>query len=131
MDQLIQKKKEEFEISSHIPKETIKTQIKIGSFDPNHQGTKYPVCNAELSLVSICIQMGKIRQPLAGGEAISLMNDMIRDTNMSESLTEFQKLRTTCSQSHGSVGRSSWHNFQKRHADLIVTKKREKFASIH
>ena len=49
--------------------------------------------------------MGKIRQPLTGGETIALMNNIIRDIKISESLTEFKKLLTTCSQSNESVGR--------------------------
>jgi hypothetical protein len=86
---------------------------------------------AELAVVEICIQMGKIYQPLNGNEVIAIMNDMIRETEMSETLTEFQKVCTSCSESYGLVDRNWWQAFKKRHASRIVLKKGEKFTSSH
>ena len=84
---------------------------------------------AELALVEMCVQMGKIRQPLTRDEAIAIMNDMISETEMLESLTEFQKVCTSNSQNYGLIGRNWWQGFKKRHASRLVSKKGEKFAS--
>ena len=129
LEQLSQEKKDEFGVSSNISLETVRSRIKRGSLAPTHPGTSAPLYNAELALVQICIQMGKIRQPLTGEEAIALMNDMIRETEMSETLTNFQKVRTSFSASYGHVGKNWWRAFKRRHASQIVSKKGEKFAS--
>ena len=75
--------------------------------------------------------MGKIRQPLTGEEAIAIMNDMIRDSEMSETLTEFQKVCTSCSESYGHVGRNWWRAFKRQYASQIASKKGAKFVSSH
>ena len=72
--------------------------------------------------------MGKIRQPLTCEEAIAIMNDLISETEMAESLANFQKACTSSSESYGSVGKKWWHGFKKRHISLISSKKGEKFA---
>ena len=73
--------------------------------------------------------MGKIRQPLTCDEAIAIMNDLITETEMSESLTHFQKAHTSNSGSLGCVGKNWWQGFNKRHTSQIASKKGEKFAS--
>ena len=127
--QIIEKEKGKFDVSCNIPEETIRSQIKQKRLVPTHRGTSAPLYNAELALVEICIQMGKIRQPLTCEEAIAIMNDMISETEMSDSLTQFQKVRTPNSGTIGVVGRNWWRGFKKRHASKIVSKKGEKFAS--
>jgi hypothetical protein len=47
----------------------------------------------EAALVQICIQTGKIRQPLSCTKAIALMNDMIENTNTKQKLIEFRQSR--------------------------------------
>ena len=71
---------------------TIKNCIQRGSLTTHH-GAKSPLEEVELALVEICIQMGKIRQPLSCTEAIALMNDMIENTNTKQNLIEFQQSR--------------------------------------
>ena len=93
-EQLIQERKDEFGVNTNISVNTVRSQMKRGNLAPTHPGTSSLLCNAELALVGICKQMGKIRQPLTGEEAIAIMNDMIRGSEMSETLTEFQKVRT-------------------------------------
>ena len=88
--------------------ETVRSRIKRGILAPTHNGTALPLLSAELALVEICIQMGKIRQPLTRDEAIAIMNDMISETEMLESLTEFQKVCTSNSQNYGLIGRNWW-----------------------
>lgn len=58
-----------------------------------HHGAKSPLEEVEVALVEICIQMGKICQPLSCTEAITLMNDMIENTNTQQKLIEFQQSR--------------------------------------
>ncbi len=79
-----------------------------GNLAPLHPGTSPPLLDAESALVEICIQMGKIRQPLTRGEAIAIMNDMISETEMRERLTGFQKKRTSDSKRYGVVGVNWW-----------------------
>ena len=73
--------------------------------------------------------MGKIHQPLTCEEAIAIMNDMISELEMSDSLTQFQKVCTPNSGTIGVVGRNWWQGFKKRQNSKIVSKKGEKFAS--
>jgi hypothetical protein len=129
LKEVIEQKKGEFSIKSNISKSTIWSRICRQSLTPTHRGTSSPLQNAEMALVAICIQMGKIRQPITCDEAIAIMNDLISETEMAESLTQFQKARTSTSSSYGSVGKNWWMGFKKRHASLLVSKKGEKFAS--
>jgi hypothetical protein len=71
---------------------TIKNCIQRGSLTTHH-GAKSPLEEVELALVEICIQMGKIRQPLSCTEAIALMNDMIENTNTKQNVIKFQQSR--------------------------------------
>ena len=64
LEAIIEQKKEEFGVSDDIPAATIRTRIKRGSLAPTHPGTSPPLLEAETALVQICIQMGKMRQPL-------------------------------------------------------------------
>ena len=119
----------EFSISCNISEETVRSRIKRQSLTPTHRGTSPPLHNAEMALVEICIQMGKIRQPLTCDEAIAIIHDLISETEMSESLTHFQKSRTSNSGSFGCIDKNWWPGFKKRHASQIASKKGEKFAS--
>jgi hypothetical protein len=60
LEAVIEQKKDEFGVSDDIPVAMIRTRIKRGSLAPTHPGTSPPLLNAELALVEICIQMGKI-----------------------------------------------------------------------
>jgi hypothetical protein len=84
--------------------------------------------NAELALVEICIQMGKIWQPLTCDEAIAIMSDMISKTEMAESLTDFQRVHTMNSKRYEVISRNWWQGFKKQDVSHIVLKKGEKFA---
>ena len=58
-------KKKEFGVSCPISESTIRTRVCQGkSLDPKHPGAVSPMAEAESMIVEICIQMGKIRQPL-------------------------------------------------------------------
>ena len=60
LEVVIEQSKEKFGVSDDIPLAMIRTRIKRGSLAPTHPGTSPPLLNAELALVEICIQMGKI-----------------------------------------------------------------------
>jgi hypothetical protein len=75
--------------------------------------------------------MGKTCQPLTREEAIAIINDMMSETEISDSLREFQKVRTLSTERYGLVDKNWWQGFKKRHASSIVSKKGEKFASNH
>ncbi len=53
---------------------------------PKHHGTNSPLNQAEEELVTICIQMGKIRQPLSVKEGIDLMNSLMRGTHFEKNV---------------------------------------------
>ncbi len=128
LEAVIKQKKEEFGVSDYISAKTIRTRINRGRLAPPHPGTAPPLLKAETALVQICIQMGKMRQPLTCDDAITIMNDMISKTEMEEQLTNFQRARTMTSSRFGTVGKNWWQGFKKRHASLIASKKGEKFA---
>ena len=71
---LIQKKKCEFGVQSEIYQSTIRTRVKRGNLAPAHTGALSPIQEAEKALVIICIQMGKIWQPLSCAEGVALYN---------------------------------------------------------
>ena len=52
-----------------------------------------PLASTEEALVAICIQMGKIQQPLNVSEGIALMNNIIAGTKFEEDLQRFQEER--------------------------------------
>ncbi len=128
LEEVIAQKREEFGVSNKISASTIKSCMYRGSLAPTHQGFSPPLLDAELALVEICIQMGKIRQPLTRDEALAIMNDMISETEMRERLTEFQRILTSNSKRYGGIGVNWWWGFKKQHASRIVSKKGEKFA---
>mmetsp|Transcript_25506 Transcript_25506/g.46120 ORF Transcript_25506/g.46120 Transcript_25506/m.46120 type:complete len:152 (-) Transcript_25506:1151-1606(-) len=75
------------------------------------------------------MQMGKIRMSLTGPQAANVFNNLIRGTHLQELLFKFQRVRHPESMSLGSCGLTWWKGFKKRHADKIVTKRGERFAS--
>jgi len=77
---LIMSKQEEYGISEYISEETIRSRHKQGRLHPTHPGTASPVASAEMALVEICIQMGRIRQPLTGPQGVKVFNDLISGT---------------------------------------------------
>ena len=101
-----------------------------GNLATKNRGVASPLAGAEETLVVLCIQMGKIRQPLNLTEGIALMNDMIKDTQMQEALKGFQPARHLGSNlfKFGEAGRGWWRGFMKRHGHRLVTKKGKRCA---
>jgi hypothetical protein len=76
LKRLIDEKKKEFGINCSISSRTIINCTQKGTLTSQH-GAKSLLEEVELALVQICIQMGKIHQPLSCTKAIVLMNSMI------------------------------------------------------
>ena len=129
---LIAEKKTKYEVSSDIAIKTIRSRTHRNKLDPKHQGVGSPLEEAEKALVAICNQMGKIRQPVNVREGIALMTDLIKGTTMKEELKEFQIARKLGSKDfdYGTISRSWWRGFMRRHGHKVVSKRGEKFACV-
>ena len=112
LERLIDEKKKEFGINISISSKTIINRTQRGLLTKHH-GAKSPLEEVEVALVQICIQMGKIRQPLSCIEAITLMNDMIENTSTKQKLIEFQQSRRlgTDGFEKGKVTTGWWRGF--------------------
>jgi hypothetical protein len=77
-------------VKEEISIDTVCTCHKIGHATQVGKGVTSPLVDAENALVHICIQIGKIRQPLNCTEAIQLMNNLIEGTNTLKALIEFK-----------------------------------------
>ena len=123
--------KKSFAINAHINMDTIRTRVKQNCLTPAHPGTPSPLAAAEEALVQICIQMGNIRQPLTVSEGLKLINDFIDSTEIQSKLQEFQNIRklNSCTCSNGTVGKSYWRGFMRRHGHKIVSKRGDCFTS--
>jgi hypothetical protein len=91
-------------------------------------GPKSPLEEVELALVEICIQMGKICQPLSCTEAIALMNSMIDNTHTQQKLIDFHQSRRLGTEvfEKGKVTSGWWRGFLRRHEDRLVAKRGKK-----
>ncbi len=129
LTRLIDEKKSEFGVKCRISSKTIHSRIQKGLLTAHH-GAQSPLAKVEEALVQICIQMGKICQPLSCFEAVALMNDMVEKTGTKQKLIEFQQSRRpgTLSFEKGQVTSGWWRGFLRRHEDKLVTKQGEKFA---
>ncbi len=76
-------------------------------------GPKSLLEEVELALVEICIQMGKIRQPLFCTKAIALMNRMIENTHKQQRLIDFHQSRRLGTEvfKEGKVTSGWWRGF--------------------
>ncbi len=93
------------------------------NINPKHHGTNSLLEQAVEELVSICIQMGKIRQALSVLESIELINSLIAGTHLQNNVATFQmewKLYRENS-SYGKVGQGWWRGFLQRNGHRIVS----------
>ena len=107
---LVEKKKQKYKVSSEISHSTIRSRSWIGIVDLNGCGAKSPLADAKKVLVAICIQMGKIRQPLNCTEAIELMTNLIQDTDSQRALIKFPRMRKFVSKD-GKASKGWWAGF--------------------
>ncbi len=120
---LIDEKTKEFDVNCSISTKTIMNRNKRGALT-SHHGAKSPLEEVKLALVKICIQMGKLHQPLSCMEAIALMNSMIENTQAKQQLVDFHQSRRlgTIGFEKGRVTTGWWRGFLRRHEDRLVTK---------
>ena len=113
-----------------ISVKTIYSRVARGDLKPKHPGTKSPLAEVEESIVAVCIQMGKMRQPLTCVKGIVLVNDLIRGTNFAEAVKGFQLARMLGSNDfeHETLTHGWWVEFMQRHGDRLVIKRGERFA---
>ena len=106
LKKLIDEKKNEFGVKCTISTRAIQNCTHRGLQTAQH-GAKCPLGIVDVALVEICI---KTRQPLSCTEAITLMNDMIKNTNTKQKLIEFQQSRKlgTCGFEKGKVTTGWW-----------------------
>jgi len=127
---LVEKKKQKYKVSSEISHSTIRSRSWRGIAKSNGPGAKSPLADAEKALVEICIQMGKIRQPLNCTEAIELLNNLIEDTDSQIELVKFQmQWKLGCKD--GKVSNGLLKGFLHRHEHELVTKHGERCARNH
>jgi len=132
LEELIKSKRKEYNVSGKIAPGTIRSCLREGrSHNPQSQGATSLLEAAGEALVQICIQMGKICQPLNVTEDVALMNNLIDGTPFQEALAKFQKTGKLGNESFefGRVLKGWWRGFSKQNAHRIVTKRGEKFAT--
>ena len=130
LQKLIDEKTAAFGVTAYVSLECIRSRCKRKRHDPQHRGTLSPLEEAEKALVVICIQMQKIRQPISCSEGISLMNDLIKGTDIFDALKEFQMVRKLGGDDfeYGTATAGWWRGFHRRQGHKIVSKRGERFA---
>jgi hypothetical protein len=94
LKRLIDEKKKEFDINCRISTKSIMNCTHRGTLTSHlGPGPKSLMEEVELALIEICIQMGKICQPLSCTKAIVLMNCMIENTHTQQKLIDFHQNR--------------------------------------
>jgi hypothetical protein len=128
LSELIVAEKNKFNVKEEVSICTVRSRHRNGHATSAGKGATSPLADAETALVQICIQMGKIRQPLNCTEAIQLMNNLIEGTDTQKALIEFKSRRKIGGNNLGRVTKNWWRGFLRRHEHEIVTKRGEKFA---
>jgi len=131
LSDIIESKKEEYEIKQEILESTIRSQVRKGrQHAPASCGVVSPLAGAQEALVAICIQMGKICQPLNVSEGVALMNDIIPGTQFEEDLRRFQEEHQLGDKmfQRGTVTKGWWRGFNSRYRHRLVTRCGERFA---
>ena len=100
LQDLIRKKKSEFNVAADIPHKTIFSRVLRNKSDPDkhklnsmHPGTSSPLAAVEKTIVDIIIGMAQIRQPMTKTEVIKMMNDAIKGTPLQEEFAKFKNKR--------------------------------------
>ena len=91
-----------------------------------HGGHTTPLQRIESEIVSVLIQMARIRESLTPSQAIQLINSMIVGTSVQRELVEF-KDKYSHGGKGGCVGQGYWAGFKKRNWHLIRSKRGQKY----
>ena len=109
-----------------ISSDTIRRRVSRKSHFVTQRGVCTPLECIELMIVTIIIQMARIRQCLSPSKGLRLVNAVINGTDAQEDLKKWKARH--CSNSLGTVGQGYWRGFMKRHGHKIVSKRGAKYA---
>ena len=84
-----------------------------------------PLESIEPTVISIVIQMARIRQSLSPSEGLRLINSLIKDTKIEDDLVYWKKKFSN--NTSPTVGLGCWSRFMKRHKDKIVSKRGQRY----
>ena len=115
--------------SSYVIKaDSIQKRIKRGNVSAKSCGLTSPLVALETIVVTIVIQMARIRQCLTPSCGVVLVNSLISGNKLEEDLIKWKKenIRGTKNIS-GTVGSGYWAGFMKRRGHQICSKKGEKY----
>lgn len=94
------------------------------------RGTKSPLIEIEPTIVKLIIRLCRMRQSLSVGRCKSLVNSLIKGTEIQKKLIKRKKENSHTSgdvEKDGFVGNGYWNGFLDRNAHLLQTKKAEKY----
>jgi len=107
-----------------IKEETIRKRVQRNS-KGSHQGLKSPLLSIEPYVVSLILQLAKMRIPLTTEQGLQLCNSIISGTKYEKLTSEFKDkyLRSSTKK----LGHGYWRGFMKRNKHLISAKRAVKF----
>lgn len=98
-------------------------------FIAHPKGQISPLLPIEPTIVSVIIQLARIRQCINPTQVISLINSMIKDSPVQDDLIKFKKSTGITGELEdiGKVGFGYWRGFKERNRNKIVSKKGKKY----
>jgi len=127
LQQLIDNEKKRRQIDDDISPLAIRKRVLRNSLESRHLagGQVSPLLKIEPAIVSIIVQMARMRQCLNPSKGLLLVNSLIEGTKIQEELIEWKKTNTpNCT---GTVGRGYWRKFMRRNKSKIVGKRGQKY----
>jgi hypothetical protein len=129
LDQLIVSKWTEYGLdpSERVASGTIRSRVQRGKYCCQHRGTP-PILPHEVEKViaDTMLVMSKIRQPLSVTETIEFANSLIEKVEFTDQIKKWKSIRGLPLDS-APLGWGWWRGFSKRHKDVLVVKRGEKF----
>ena len=125
--QLIDDVRRKRNIKEQISPMAIRKRVYRNSLESHHMagGQVSPLVKIEPVIVSIIVQMARMRQCLNPSKGLLLVNSLISGTKIQKELIEWKKKNTpNCT---GTVGRGYWRKFMKRNKGKIVGKRGQKY----
>ena len=118
----------------YLPEEIIKIirqrEWRKRTFITSVDGLVSPLLAVEPKVVSIILQMCRIRQSLTPAQGLSLVNSVIHGTQTQKDLIQW-KTRYSHTDGDaavdGQVGYGYWQRFRKRNEDKLVSKRGQKY----
>ena len=114
-------------VEDNISPEAIRKRVQRNSLENHHLagGQVSPLQKIEPIIVSIIVQMARMRQSLTPSKGLLLINSLIKGSKIQDELIRWKNNNTpNCI---GTVGIGYWSKFMKRHKDKIVSKRGQKY----